>query len=260
MSNTDVDLLPTGSLFPSTHWSVIALATGASAPAAHAALGNLLTRYMPALKAHLVITRRLNPHTADDLLQGFIAERVLDRKLLAKADHARGRFRAFLVTCLNRYVYDMLRREGSAKRHPGLGNLVPLEFLDEKDVTSRQPTECDAFDLAWARQVLADALERMRMACEQSLRPDLWSLFQARIVAPATEGIEPISYQQLTRTFHYVSVAQATNALVTAKRMYARMLRAVVAEYVPEPEVDDELCRLKRILAQSGRRSGSGAE
>ena len=43
-------------------------------------------------------------------------------------------------------------------------------------------------------------------------------------------------------------------ALVTAKRTYARMLRLVVGEYVPKDDVEEELARLKRILANGGRR------
>lgn len=258
MSDTVFDALPpTQSLFPSTHWSAVALAADAgpaAADAAREALGRLLTRYMPALRAHLLVTRRLDAHAADDLLQGFVAERVLDRGLLAKADPARGRFRAFLVTCLNRHVYDAFRHEHAARRRAPGGKPSPLDLLDDEESPAEKQLH-DVFDLAWARQVVSDALERMRAACERSRRPDLWALFQGRVVAPAMEGAEPVGYDELTRTFGFPTVAHATNALVTAKRAYARLLREVVAEYVPAEEVDEELARLKQILAGGGSRS-----
>ena len=257
MSETRFDALPpTHSLFPSTHWSAVGMAAhaGASAEAAREALGRLLSRYMPALRAHLVVTRRLDPHAADDLLQGFVADRVLGRNLLAKADPARGRFRAFLVTCLNRHVYDAFRHDAAARRQAPGGRPSPLDLVDEEQSPADEQVH-DVFDLAWARQVVSDALERMRASCERSRRPDLWALFQGRVVAPAMEGAEPVGYEALTRTFGFPTVAHATNALVTAKRGYARLLREVVAEYVPAEEVDEELTRLKRILATGGSRS-----
>jgi hypothetical protein len=42
--------------------------------------------------------------------------------------------------------------------------------------------------------------------------------------------------------------------LVTAKRMYVRVLRSVIGEYArDEQEIDDELADLQAILARCGR-------
>ena len=49
------------------------------------------------------------------------------------------------------------------------------------------------------------------------------------------------------------SPSQATNTLVTANRMFVRVLRAVVRDYVAsDEEVDEEIVELRRILAASG--------
>ena len=246
------DGLTTACFFPTTHWSAIALATQGHAADGRRALGELLARYMPAMRTFLVLDQRLDRHRAEDLLQGFVAERVLERNLLARADRGRGRFRTFLLACLRNYVAMQRRREVAAKRHPGAGRLVPLGE-GAGDLPGDEPGS-DAFDVAWARQVIGEALERMRRECESSLRPDLWALFHGRVVAPALEDAAPLDYRQITARFKFATPAEATNALVTAKRMYLRMLRSVVAEYAEGAEVDEELARLKKVLA--GARSG----
>ena len=86
--------------FPSTDWSEVEEAGGGSGPAAREALGELLVRYLPALRAHLVRRLRFTPDEAEDLLQGFIADKVVERGLVARADRRRGRFRTFLLAAL----------------------------------------------------------------------------------------------------------------------------------------------------------------
>ena len=119
---SQADGLTTASFFPSTHWSAVERAAGGGGD--RAALAELLTRYLPAMKTFLVLDRRLDPHRSDDLLQGFVAELVLEKNLLSRADPARGRFRTFLLACLSRYVSTQRRRDTASLRHPGVGRLV----------------------------------------------------------------------------------------------------------------------------------------
>lgn len=250
----DADSLTTACFFPTTHWSAVARAAGGGDDLSRQrALGDLLSRYLPAMKTFLVLDRRIDPHRSDDLLQGFVAEMVLQKNLLSRADRERGRFRTFLLACLTRYVAMQYRHDSAGLRHPGDGRLLPLSGHAAETLEHSIPS--DAFDLAWGRQVVAEALARMRRECEESLRPDLWALFEARVVRPAMENVEPLDYAQLTGRFKFDTPTRATNALVTAKRMFQRVLRAVVAEYAEGAEVDEELLRLKKILAGAGSRS-----
>src|SRR4051794_36682601 len=92
--------------FPTTRWSLVARA-GESGDAAEAArreaLGVILGRYLPALRAHL-LARRVPAGWVDDLLQGFIADKVIEYNLLGYADRGRGKFRTFLLTALDRFA------------------------------------------------------------------------------------------------------------------------------------------------------------
>lgn len=235
--------------FPSTHWSAVALAAGGEVSQARRALGELLRRYMPAMRMFLLVEKRLDPHRANDVLQSFIAERIIEKNLLARAERSRGRFRTFLLACLSNYLAMQRRHETAGLRHPGRGKLTPLVEAGQADFAR---DSSDVFDVAWGREVISEALTRMRQGCEESLRPDLWQLFHARVVAPALESAAPLDYAHITARFNFATPAEATNALVTAKRMFIRMLRSVVAEYADGDEVDEELMRLKKILAGAG--------
>ena len=84
-------------------------------------------------------------------------------------------------------------------------------------------------------------------------RADLWGVFQCRVMAPILEGAQPVDYGQLVERFGLKSPAHAWNVLITAKRIFARTLRSVVAEYCrDDDEIESEIAELRGILARSG--------
>jgi hypothetical protein len=234
--------------FPSTHWSMVARA-GAERTAGQVALGTLLRRYSPALKSYLLANRWGSADHVDDLLQGFLADKVLEQDLIRHADRARGRFRSFLMTALKRYVIGEARRERALKRSPGERMVVDAEAAL---ATHSAAPVADGFDVAWARQVLSLALEQMRAECDTGGREDVWGVFEARVLEPMLRQADPVPLGELVRRFN-VTADQASNLLATAKRMFARNLRHVVGEYAEgEEDVEDEIRSLREILAQSG--------
>ena len=236
--------------FPKTSWTAIAAAGGVGNEAAQRAVANLLKRYLPALRAYLLHQRRFSADQADDLLQGFVTTRILEHHLIAHADPQRGRFRNLLLGSLNHYIANQSRDERRAKRYPGSGRLMALDEAPPIPSDAAQPS--DVFDVAWAQEAIGEALRRMESACRDRNRLELWSLFRARVVLPAIEGAEPVPYQELVRQYAFHTPAQATNALVTAKRMFVRLLREVIAEYAQsEAEVEEELVHLKACLAKA---------
>jgi hypothetical protein len=233
--------------FPSTDWRTISSA-GHGGAARKVALDQLLSRYLPALRSYLKFKWRISGHRADDLLQSFVAEKVLEQDLVARADRERGKFRHLLITSLNRYIISDFRRSVAARRAEG-----EQASLDQMDDVSHPADSVapDVFDVAWARQALDLALQRMREDCDACGRRMVGSLFEARVVAPALEGAAVPSYGELLEQFKFESPEQASNLLVTAKRMFLRVLRAVVSEYADDPdEVEEELRLLKQVLAR----------
>lgn len=237
--------------FPSTHWSFVDEAAQTDAEAGRKALGALVVRYLPALRAHLVLKKRIARDEAEELLLAFVASKFVEEELVAKADRQRGRFRTFLLTALDRFVANRMRDATAKKRSPADGRLVPLDEHVHPAETEDSPAR--AFDVAWARQVISQCLGRMQEECQASDRPDIWDVFECRLLGPALDGTRPVPYEVLAKRFGFASPTQASNVLVTAKRMFERTMRAVVGEYVAgEKEIDEEIADLRRILARTG--------
>ena len=68
--------------FPVTQWSLVDRARRKDGSGFHEALTVLLRRYLPALRAHLVIEKRMPLQRAEDLLQGFVTDKIIEQKQL----------------------------------------------------------------------------------------------------------------------------------------------------------------------------------
>lgn len=222
---------------------------GAESALAREALSELLVTYRPAMCAHVARRRRVDVNRAEDLVQGFITDRVLEKNLIAHADRDKGRFRTFLLTALDRYVASQFQYEQRQKRAPKDAPVVALSGAEADGGAAGT----DAFDVAWATASLAEAARRMQAECDESQRADLWGVFEARLYAPLTRGVEPADYGDVIARYRFGSPMKASNALMTAKRMFTRHLRAVVAEYAgDEDQVDIEIAELRDVLASTG--------
>jgi RNA polymerase sigma-70 factor (ECF subfamily) len=213
------------------------------------ALGNLLVRYLPALRLHVQRRAGVDGHAAEDLVQSFIADKLLSESFLAGADKQRGRFRTYLLTALDRFAISEHRRQSAQKRRPRDGRVVAIDGAVEQPAPRRGAA--DAFDAEWARQIVTQAVSRMREECERRRRDDLWALFELRIMRPAMEGTPAPSYAELAERFSFASPKQACIALRTVQRLFTRALYEVVGEYAGSVEmVDAELLDLRRILSR----------
>jgi DNA-directed RNA polymerase specialized sigma24 family protein len=230
--------------FPSTRWSLVGRAAQEGTAEQRKALADLLTRYMPALRAHLILRKGFDLHQAEDLMQGFLLNKVLEHSLISAARRDRGKFRSFLLTSLDRFVVSQIRHERRCKRYSA--NVVSFDEVPGLEPASQE--SLDAFDVAWARELLAEALKRMQQECTN--RPEVWGVFEARLLAPMLYDVPPMRYEQLIERFNLESPVRATNLLVTAKRMFVRVLRAMIAEYEPdELKIDLEIEALQKALA-----------
>jgi hypothetical protein len=200
---------------------------------------------------HLVLTRRLEPDRADDVLQSFVSSRVVEQGLLERVGPGRGRFRTYLLHALGNFLVDQVRAERAQKR--SAGDVRSIDAGDEGrsiDPADDAPQPDERFDRAWARQVIDQAGALMRAQCARDDRADIWEVFVARVLAPALDGAPPVPYDELVARFGYETPEQASNVLMTAKRSFQRALRQVVADYCDESEVDDELRDLRVTVAR----------
>ena len=239
-------------LFPTTHWSLVVRAGADPSAAQRDALGDLLRRYEGAFRTFLVVRHRLPRDRADDLVQGFILSRVIERDLIARAEAARGRFRNYVMTALERYAVDQFRRASADKRQGDRAGVDVQAYQDTLAGPAAGADPAAAFDASWASDTVRQAVDRMRQATEPT-RPDLWGVFADRVLGPAFDGDQPTAYADLIGRLGFKDEGQASSALQTSKRIFARVLRGVVAEYALTADaVDDEVADLRAALG--GRR------
>lgn len=237
--------------FPTTHWSMVSYAGRVIGEERRRALEAMLPRYLPALRSYLLYSRRLPAEVCDDILQAFVAEKILERNLFGAAQRERGRFRAFLITTIDHFASNYLRSDRAHRQR--------VQACEDLEIHA--PVEHvapgAAFDIAWARELLREALARMECECRDKKRQHVWQIFEARTLLPLLEDREPVPYQELVERYGFVSPTQATNALVTANRMFRRILRGIISTYAEsEEEVDEEIRQLHQILSSAGARPG----
>jgi DNA-directed RNA polymerase specialized sigma24 family protein len=239
--------------FPKTRWSQVGIAGRSTDEARRQALEDLLEKYLPALRSHLVSRKRIAPDQADDILQSFVADKVLQQNIIAQADREKGKFRTFILTALDRFVIDEVRKGSAQKRSSGHKEID----LDDVDQASPATSPAEDLDQAWGREVLAQATARMESECRESSREDIWGVFQAKVLDPLMGGGSAVRYEELVARYGLESPLQASNVLLTGKRMFRRHLRGVIGEYAGgERSVDEEIEDLKKILSDARARSG----
>jgi DNA-directed RNA polymerase specialized sigma24 family protein len=231
--------------FPTTHWSLVQSAGASDAGRRRRALADLLTHYLTPMNVYISKRWRVDAHRAEDLAQQFISDKLLERGIVRRASQGKGRFRAFLLKSLDRFILNQFRKSRARKRAPDrAGSLESLER------TSKGAAPAELFDRAWAQHVLEEAMARMRAACEASARAHIWHIFNARLVGPLLHGEPVVDYRVLVDRYGLRSPSEASNALVTANRMFLRTLRQVVGVYEKDDEqIEEEIRDLRKILA-----------
>jgi hypothetical protein len=234
-------------VIPNTDWTLVAQAAEVASLPQKQAMHTLLTLYYPAWRAYVISKWRMNSERAEEYLQEFLTTKVIGENLIAQVARERGRFRNFIRATLDDFMVSQFRREAAKKRALG----KPADSQSAELVVGAEPNPTQAFEMAWAREVIAAAVDAMKRECLTANRPELWGLFETRVLQPALDGSTPPAYDRLVKQFGFGSPAQAVNALTTAKRMFERNLRGVLGSFSEdERDVDDELHELRAVLSE----------
>ena len=227
----------------STRWSLVGRAAASDELTRQEAISELLVTYMPGLRAFLVKSRRIPADLADDILQGFIADKVLGAGFLRHANQGRGKFRNFVLKSISNYATTKLRKEHAVQKS--------VKGFDEKLITSiKANEETDLFEQEWVKQLVQDALRLMEADCRNRDRTDMWRIFQLRVVEPIFKNAKPAQYEQVIRQFGLKTPRQAINLLANAKRCFTKNLRLAVGKYVKnDKDIETEISDLLRIIS-----------
>jgi hypothetical protein len=129
----------------------------------------------------------------------------------------------------------------------------------ESELPDRE-TASEEFDLVWAQTVLAETLRRMEADCknpgeDQPRRSHIWELFRIRLLEPIFNGAAEVPYDQLVDRFGLKSPTDASNTLLSAKRIFKAHLSKVIKEYArQDAAAAAELLSLEDFLSRLAQR------
>ena len=223
-------------------------AGGAASPERQAALEDLARAYWYPLYAY-ARRRGLPPELAADRVQACFAL-LLERDDLARADPARGRFRAFLITAFRHLLEDERARERALKRGGG-HKVLSIDARDGERRLVDEPLESETpertFERAWVGELLARSLARLG---EEQARIGRGALFERLRPHLCGEDDAPRFAQvagELAMTGNAVKVAAHR-----LRKRYGELLREEVAATLGAPAdpaaVEEELRALGRVF------------
>jgi RNA polymerase sigma-70 factor (ECF subfamily) len=235
-----------GSIFVTTHWSVVVAAQDKTCAASAEALEDLCGIYWYPLYAFV---RRLGhgPQDAEDLTQEFFA-RLLHKGYLQAADPEKGRFRTFLRVAIKRFLANEWDRVRAEKRGGGR-RVVTLDAGLAERLFSNDPggglSLESAYDKRWALALVDQSLRRLRSEYEQQGKK---AEFEA--LKPCLDAARgAIDYGELAAG---LAIAESTARVLVhrLRRRFRDIFREEVAQTLADPgELDEEMRHLVAALA-----------
>jgi len=240
--------------FETTRWTQIQKAKILDQERRQASVNNLLQRYWKPVYC-CVIRKGYSNEDAKDITQNFFCEIVLGRDLIQQADQAKGRFRTFLLTALNRYVTSLYRKETAQKRRP-LEGLVQLEHLEASSMQLGDSSELcpeQAFHYTWATTLLDEVIAEVKNQCFSKGEATYWEVFRATVLAPNLYNTKAPFMAELCAKYSIESEKKASNMAQTVKKRWRKAFWNHVRRHVgSDSEVEDEIRDLIEILSKGG--------
>ena len=213
---------------------------------AHEALSRFCETYWYPLYAYV---RRCghSPEDAQDLTQEFFA-RLLAGNWVGDADRAKGRFRTFLLTALNRFLANEWDRARAQKRGGGAVS-VPLDTAVAESRYCADPdnalTPDRLYDRQWAMTLLDRALTRLEAEHQR-----LGKAAEFAVLSPAlTAERGDIPYAAMATQLG-LSEPAARMAVHRLRKRFREVFREEIAQTVVRPgEVEEEIRHLLAALA-----------
>jgi DNA-directed RNA polymerase specialized sigma24 family protein len=253
MGRDDTTMGGSGQGFGTTNWSEIRRAGLHDELHRTVAVNNLMQRYWKPV--YWCLRRKgCSNDQAKDLTQGFFCEVVLGRDLIQQADQAKGKFRTYLLTALDRYVTSEHRKDTARKRLPSSG-LVSLETddLPEMPAGELEDSPEHAFHYAWAASVLEQVLAELKQEYCDTGRPGHWEVFRLKILRPILEDAPEPPLSELCQMCGIESEKQASNLVITVKRRFAAILGRVLRQQTgSDGNVEAEIRDFIEILSKTG--------
>jgi RNA polymerase sigma factor (sigma-70 family) len=233
--------------FQSTHWSVVLKANQETSPQMEEALGKLCQSYWYPVYA-FIRRRGHDPDQAKDLTQDFFAL-LLEKHYLQVVNREKGRFRSFLLACVQHFLGHEREKERALKRG-GRCSFVSLdddtaELWYAEEPADRMSPEV-LFDRRWAMTLLGQAVARLRQEYTEAGKAAQYEGLQG-FLSGARNG--PASYAEVAAGLE-TSEGALRQAVHRMRQRFAELLRSEVAQTVATPmEVEGEMAYLRLVLS-----------
>jgi len=222
--------------FPQTTWSVLRQLRPGSGE--HRPLmEKLCRRYWTPIRDYARAAWARDEHEADDLAQEFFVW-LFEGDVLARYASERGSFRNYMKGLLRNFGRNFRR---ASRRHERVGGepTVPLDAA--APVADRRSEEAESgFDRAFARQVMAHAVERLRARFVGGPREVQWRLYEEYDLV--AENARP-TYAALAER-HGLGEGNVRTHLHRVRNLLKEEVRRELAETVATSDELDEEWRL----------------
>ncbi|MFT3781415.1 MAG: sigma-70 family RNA polymerase sigma factor [Nibricoccus sp.] len=233
--------------FEETRWSMVLASAQTQAPGAKEALARLCRTYWHPLYA-FVRRRGLDHHRAQDVIQNFFLN-LIESKSLTRVDPLKGRFRSYLLTCLQHHMASEAVKNNALKRGGGAAAIS----IDEADVESkfeashyspRAAAEA-IFEREWAVAAIEAALGQLEADFARRGKREVF-----RILKPFLTDDQPLgAYEEAAQKLGQPAGTVRTG-VSRLRSDFRTHLRREVAKTVEFPDqIDEEMRHLRSVLS-----------
>jgi DNA-directed RNA polymerase specialized sigma24 family protein len=235
-------------VFPATRWTQIIDSHTSNKDRENLIISELLEKYWKPVYCYLR-QKGYSNDKSKDLTQGFFQEVVLGRELIQNADKAKGKFRTFLLTALDRYVIDLHRFETRDKRSPKGKMLLSLDNAEIFQTPAEIPdvTPEQGFHYAWISDVLDKVLAEVKEEFYSTGKQSHWEAFASRMLEPILNDAIPLSLPNICQKYGIDNESKASNMIITVKRRLSKALERHLTQFVPpDSDIKGELTELMK--------------
>ena len=236
-------------LWTARHWTTIRRAgQSQTLEEKGKALSQLLEFFIPAFRAYLLVLQnsfKVSESDAEDYVQGFLADKVLEPGFLAAAENQTGgRFRSFLGTSLRNYCIDRFKeRNRDDKRIE--------EHLRRMKENERLEEQCALVaEREWLDSLLKEAIDRFKHSCLDGRNEHIWRLFMDRYIEPITQDTKSPTDKEFADMYG-LTMGQVAGILARGRKQFREACRSVVSNY---SETDQDIAEEWNYLCELSRR------
>ena len=235
--------------FRTTNWTEIHHAKTYDETQRRVIINNIIKNYWKPVYCY-IRGKGYSNESAKDLTQGFFHEIFLGRGLVEKADRSKGKFRTFILTCLDRYLIDVHHHETASKRSPN-GLLFQLDEIDLSEMPTilSDATPEQNFHYAYVLELLENVLLEVKDECYNIERKIHWEVFYDRLLVPILNDVAPPSLSDICKKYNIKSGTVASNMIVTVKRRLRKALERRLRRFShTNSDVEKELSELLKYF------------